>query len=227
MHAIVVADGDAPERSALDLAWPGWDAGCGLVVAADGGARAALDLGLRIDRWVGDADSIDGPSLARLRENGVDVTVLPADKDESDAELAILAALEAGATELTIVGALGGLRLDHALANLSLLWHPALEASAVHCRLLDAAARVSLVRASSGAVHRSLPGEPGGLVTLIALPPGVEGVTTVGLRYALRDEPLVAGTTRGLSNVREAPDASVSLRRGRLLIVETAATLRP
>ena len=31
-----------------------------LVVAADGGARHAAPLGLRVDRWVGDGDSIDG-----------------------------------------------------------------------------------------------------------------------------------------------------------------------
>jgi thiamine pyrophosphokinase len=53
------------------------------------------------------------------------------------------------------------------------------------------------------------------------------GITTDGLRYPLRDEPLVVGRTRGLSNVRDTPEASVTVRRGRLLIVETPATLMP
>jgi thiamine pyrophosphokinase len=54
---------------------------------------------------------------------------------------------------------------------------------------------------------------------------GVTGVTTRGLRYPLRDEPLPAGPARGLSNVRDAADAGLTLRRGLLLVVETPATL--
>ena len=63
-RAIVLADGAAPTRAQLDAAWPGWDAGIALVVAADGGARHATALGLRVDRWVGDGDSIDPDDLA-------------------------------------------------------------------------------------------------------------------------------------------------------------------
>jgi hypothetical protein len=38
----------------------------------------------------------------------------------------------------------------------------------------------------------------------------------------LRDESLVVGPARGISNVRTSPDAAVTLARGRLLVVETA-----
>jgi hypothetical protein len=48
---LVLADGDAPTRTGLDRAWPGWDDGIDLVVAADGGARLAGALGLAIDAW--------------------------------------------------------------------------------------------------------------------------------------------------------------------------------
>ena len=52
-----------------------------------------------------------------------------------------------------------------------------------------------------------------------------ENFTTEGLEYPLRDEPLPAGPARGLSNVRVDGMAAVTLRRGRLLIVETRAIL--
>ena len=55
------------------------------------------------------------------------------DKDESDTELAVLAAIELGAREIVVVGALGGRRLDHALANLGLLAHPALLGGPAPC----------------------------------------------------------------------------------------------
>ncbi len=71
----------------------------------------------------------------------------------------------------------------------------------------------------------TLVGRPGGIVSLLPLGTGVEGATTHGLAYPLADEPLPAGTTRGLSNVIEAEGASVELRSGALLVIEVPATL--
>jgi thiamine pyrophosphokinase len=62
-------------------------------------------------------------------------------------------------------------------------------------------------------------------VSLLPLGDGVTGVTTEGLRYPLRGEPLPVGPARGLSNVRDAGVARVTVATGRLLIVETPATL--
>src|SRR4029079_4238031 len=125
-HAIVLADGAAPSRASLDAAWPGWDAGRELVIAADGGAKHATSLGLRLDRWVGDGDSIDPGDLAALAAAWVPVDRVAREKDASDTELAVLAAIEAGAGERTAIGGLGGVRIDHALTNVALLEHPAL-----------------------------------------------------------------------------------------------------
>jgi thiamine pyrophosphokinase len=74
-----------------------------------------------------------------------------------------------------------------------------------------------------GAVLRELPGLIGATVSLLPFGGDVEGVTTRALRYPLRDEPLTQGPARGLSNVRTGPDAAVTIRRGRLLIVESAS----
>jgi len=46
-------------------------------------------------------------------------------------------------------------------------------------------------------------------------------VTTDGLLYPLADDDLKPGPARGLSNVRLASAASVSLRRGTLAVIET------
>ncbi len=66
MVALILADGDVPARSDLDLAWPAWDSDVELVIAADGGARHAIGLGVAIDLWVGDGDSIGEDALAAL-----------------------------------------------------------------------------------------------------------------------------------------------------------------
>ena len=95
-----MADGDAPDRAALERSWPGWDSGVGLVVAADGGARHAVPLGLTLDAWVGDGDSLDQAGMAALRASGVPMLMATADKDESDTELAVRAAIARGADGL-------------------------------------------------------------------------------------------------------------------------------
>ena len=226
MKAIVLADGDAPYRAALDAAWPGWAEGAGVVIAADGGARHADGLGLAIDTWVGDGDSIAPDLLDTLAERGVTIRRAAAAKDESDTELAVLAALASGPDEVVILGALGGVRFDHTLANVGLLAMPQL--AGLRAALLDARSRVRLITAPDGAgaaVRLTLPGRVDDLVSLLPYGEGVVGVTTEGLAYPLADEPLPPGPARGLSNVRTTPEAAVTVRSGRLLVIETPATL--
>ena len=67
---------------------------------------------------------------------------------------------------------------------------------------------------------RTLVGNVGDLVSLIPL-----GATAFGdhpgLRYPLIGEPLLVGRTRGVSNVKTDDIATVTLERGRLLVIET------
>jgi thiamine pyrophosphokinase len=220
-HAIVLADGAVPTRARLDAAWPGWNDGVDLVVAADGGARHAGALGLRLDRWVGDGDSIDPRDLESLAAAGVVVEQLEREKDASDTEFALLAAIAAGAATVTILGALGGPRTDHALTNVALLDHPGLAGHP--SRLFDEhAARISFL---AGPAEAELAGHVDDLVTLVPVGGPAVGVTTRGLRYPLRNETLEPGSSRGLSNVRTTPQAGVALREGRLLLIETPATV--
>ncbi len=218
--AVVLADGEGPTRAELDRAWAGWAIGVEIVVAADGGARLAELLGIAIDSWVGDGDSIDADRLEALRAAGIPVRLVARDQDESDTELAMLDAIALGADDVTVIGALGGPRFDHSLANIGLLGHPGLAGRTA--RLLDAVTRVTLL---AGPGTARLDGRPGDLVTLLPFGGPAEGVETVGLRYPLEGETLEIGPARGLSNVRLGPSAEVRLRAGRLLLIETPATL--
>jgi len=222
-HALVIAAGEVGERQALDAAWPGWDEGVELVIAADGGYASAGRLGFAPDLLIGDLDSIDAETHARAAAAGLAVERASPDKDASDTELAVLEARRRGADRITVLGALGGPRLDHALANIWLLAHPSL--GGTETVLLDSVTRLSIVRApdaSGKPVTRRVDGQSGATITLLPLGGEVTGVTTDGLRYPLRDEPLHVGPARGLSNVRTATTASVRVRAGRLLVVEQA-----
>lgn len=226
MNALILADGEAPNRAELDVVWPGWGAGIGLVIAADGGARHAAGLAVRIDLWVGDGDSLGPADMIALEAAGVPMLRAARAKDESDTELAMREAIDRGAAGVVVVGALGGLRFDHSLANIGLL--AMTELADRSATLLGAQTRITLIRApgpNGEPVRRSLAGHIGDLVSLLPYGADVAGISTEHLEYPLTDEVLATGRARGLSNVRLSEDAAVTVGSGLLLVVESPATL--
>lgn len=188
-----------------------------LLIAADGGADLLGAAGRLPDVLVGDLDSISSATLAACVAGGVEVHELPVAKDESDTEYALRVAVERGATRITVVGALGGPRLDHLLSNVFLLTAPWL--AACDLRLVDARFEVYLAR---GDVH--LDGLAGDVISLLPLTSVVAGVETEGLAYPLRRESLLMGATRGVSNVLQSTEGRVRHGEGSLLVVHDHGT---
>lgn len=87
------------------------------IIAADGGMVHARTLNLMPELWVGDFDSA-WPDLVNEFAQ-VERLEFPPAKDKTDGELAIDAALERGATELLLIGALGG-QTDHVVGHMLL-----------------------------------------------------------------------------------------------------------
>lgn len=209
VKAVVVAAGDVHAADRLQLA----DAD--LVVAADAGGDILDRLGVVPSVLVGDMDSIDPKVAERFAAAGSRVERSPHEKDETDTELAVSAALAGRADEVVVLGALGGLRPDHAMANLLLLADSALRRAAVRI----VAGNVT-VRAVHGGDCLDLRGGAGSVVSLIPVGGGAEGVVTQGLRYPLNGESLPLGRARGVSNEVVGPGASVTLSHGTLLVFE-------
>ncbi|HEX6655579.1 MAG TPA: thiamine diphosphokinase [Candidatus Limnocylindria bacterium] len=207
MRAVLVASGDPHPDDGR------WLEGADLIVAVDAGAAWLVQHAVRPHALVGDLDSVDAELVRSLAAAGVAIERHPIDKDQSDTELAIAFARSKGADEITVLGAFGGSRLDHEIANLILLSGSA--GSGV--RLVHGESQVTALH---GDDERQLAGPDGSLVSLFAAGGDALGVTTSGLEYPLRDETLLTGSSRGLSNVILTRPASVRLRRGTLLVVE-------
>ncbi len=111
MKALVLAGSDITVADTLKELCKNAD----FVVAADSGVRHALALEVTPDLIVGDFDSATETDLA-LYPN-IPRQTHPARKDLLDLELALQEAVARSATDLLIVGALGG-RLDQTLAAL-------------------------------------------------------------------------------------------------------------
>jgi thiamine pyrophosphokinase len=211
MLAIVVAGGVPHADDAR------WLRDADLVVAADSGASWLDELGVTPNVLVGDLDSVGVDLVDRYAASGVTVERHPGAKDESDAELALGRVIAGGADRVVILGALGGPRVDHELANLLLIADTELVGTGRDVRIVQGS---TSVRALHGPAELELEGEPGDLVTLLPVGGDANGVTTRGLRYPLADEALRFVRSRGLSNVVDAAGASVWLESGTLLVVE-------
>jgi thiamine pyrophosphokinase len=174
-------------------------------VAADGGANAALRAGVRPDVIIGDLDSIlpatrkrfSGSRIVRVRR-----------QDNTDLEKALDFIARSGKSEVTIAGATGG-RIDFTLGNLSVFWN--------YTRALSMTFVGDGWRAFPVGRHRAVDAPPGTTVSLI--PFGTcTGITLRGLRYALTDAVWRTGKI-GVSNVVRRSPFTVSVRRGRMLLV--------
>jgi thiamine pyrophosphokinase len=205
MHIVIIANGQLADTSlGRDVARR-----ADILVCADGGTRHALAWDLTPDVLIGDMDSLDAAILKGLPAS-TRVIRHPAHKDYTDLELALEFAIGEGATEITILGALGG-RLDQSLANILLLVAPRFRPASI--RILDGPDHLFLAR---GPVV--LHGTPGDLVSLLPLSPEVTDVTTAGLEYPLHGETLYLGLTRGVSNAMLAHEATITFGAGLLLV---------
>jgi thiamine pyrophosphokinase len=159
-------------------------------------------------------DSLDAGEIESLKAAGTTILRYPAEKDETDLELALLWAAAQGADWLRVIGATGG-RLDQILSNIYLLSLPA---------LVGRDAQLVAGKQAAWLAHPGrtpLEGAPGDTISLIPLNGTVRGVRTENLYYPLREEDLFFGPTRGVSNVMTEPQAAISVREGVLLVVHT------
>ena len=178
-------------------------------IAADGGIRHAEALGLTPEIWVGDFDSTDGDLELQYAE--IPRLEYPAEKALTDGELALQMALEGGASDIVMVGALGGERADHAWAHVVQALALAMEGRQVFLTsgaeegypLLPGSITLDLPKASMFSVL--------GLDRL-------EGLTIQNARYPLDGYALPFGSSRTISNVAEG-EVTFDLRAGRALVL--------
>ena len=206
MHAFIITGGaihpdNIPERPEKDA----------LVIAADSGLDNAKALGIEVSAVVGDYDSLGhAPDVPA----GVEVVTVPTEKDVTDTQLAVEYALRKGATELTIVGGLGG-RLDHTLSNLAILED--LLDKKIRAIILDGQNRVRLLRNDSTILPRS----GYSYVSLLSLDPIAKGVEIEGVKYPLKGARLERSFQYAVSNEITGNCCFISVRRGTLAIIES------
>jgi len=94
-----------------------------IVLAVDGGLDHALSAGIQPSGLIGDLDSVTEEGLAWAARHAT-IDRHPADKEQTDTELALAFAAAMDPLHLTMIG--GGDRLDHSLAAIGALGATAL-----------------------------------------------------------------------------------------------------
>ena len=183
------------------------------IVACDAGYRNAAKLGVRPDLIVGDFDSAPQPETDR------ETIVLPHVKDDTDTQFAARWLVEHGYEEVTLLGALGGARIEHMFTNVSTGLFLAMHG--IKTILADARSEM----------HYLLPGKELVLerkdwmyLSVFALGAPMTGVTLQGVYYPLENATLSElDYPLGTSNEFVEPVAHLQCTSGHGLVVLTRA----
>ena len=181
------------------------------VVVADSGLERARDMGLDVTIAVGDFDSASVEAVHAAAAAGTRIERHPAEKDATDLELALDAALELGPRRIVVLAVIGD-RLDHLLSTFLLLAAPRYAEVELDAQI--GRAQVHVVRD-----QRILSGHSGELLSLFALLGPARGIRTEGLAYPLAGATLEPGSTRGVSNVFVTESALIAVEDGVLVAV--------
>ena len=180
------------------------------IIACDGGLRHCDKASIIPDIIVGDMDSADSGLLKKYGH--VSSERYASEKEQTDLEIALEHACKMNPEEIIIICALGG-RFDHQLANIHVMIRP-LDAG-INTLLCDENHRITLTKNKY-----NLDAKYGKTVTLMPLTTSVKNIQTKGLKYPLKDEELIFGFSRGVSNEIVDVTASVSVGSGILIIIQ-------
>lgn len=178
-----------------------------LILAADGGYRHCLALGLRPHLLLGDFDSLE-----QTLPQEIPTLTFPPEKDDTDTMLCLKLGLERGFRRFHLYGGTGG-RLDHTLANLQALAYLAREGA--RGELHDAGFRYTAIQ---GPDCLRLPAKDEGLFSVFCLGADAQGVCIRGGKYEAEGVTLTAAFPLGVSNQFRGADVEVSLESGCLVV---------
>lgn len=180
-----------------------------VIIACDAGYKNAEKLGVKPQIILGDFDSAPVPQRS-------DVLILPRVKDDTDTHYAAKLAVEKGFRSVLMLGALGGARLEHTLANLSTgLW---LCKQGIQVCIMDEHSRIQFLQSGQTLY---LPHEPQEYYSVFPAEGRAEGVCQTGAKYCLQNAILTAEYPLGVSNETEQGGATITAGNGALMVICT------
>jgi thiamine pyrophosphokinase len=172
-------------------------------IAADSGMRHAATLRVMPELWVGDFDSSGSELTIQYRD--VERLSFPPEKDATDGALAIEQAILRGATEIVLVGGLGG-QTDHTAGILGQGLAVVLKGRA--CLITSGVEEAWPLIAGSITLDC-----PAGTRLSIIPFSDMDGLDLEGVKWPLANRTVQLGSTLTLSNIANGP-VKFGLRSG-------------
>lgn len=204
--ALIIANGEACQRDLLDqlLEWSP------VVVVLDSAIYRVLDLGIKVDVWIGDFEDQHDFDSIREYQHPIKIIHTP-DQEKTDLDKAIEYLIENGFSGANIVWATGR-RADHTMTNITNMVR---YKNDIRLVMIDDHSKIFPIANSFQKWYAK-----DSIISLV--PVGtVSGITTEGLEYQLKDESLQLGYRAGSSN-RAVADGfvKITVKEGDLLIME-------
>ncbi len=158
----------------------------GDVIGVDKGALLCLEHQIQMNGLIGDFDSISELDKAALQKQFPEMTILPARKDVSDSEAAVLWALERGYERIVLITSMSG-RFDHSYVNFKLV-------EKYGCELLDESNHIYLIEQGKTTVIKG----SWKYISFFACDDAI--ITLEGFSYPLKNYPLTKNDVLCLSN---------------------------
>lgn len=186
------------------------------IIAADGGLDRALAAGIEPHRLIGDLDSVSPAGRGWAVRHQITITEFSPDKDATDTELALAAAVGDGCDDLLVLAGVGD-RLDHTLGTITALGAANLhDVASVRMVWGD-----SIVRIAHPQRPLTLRPHDGATFSLLALHGRCAGLSVVGARWPLHDAELHPASSVGISNEFLAATVEVSVGSGIVTVVQS------
>lgn len=181
------------------------------IVCADGAVEKLLKKNMLPAIVIGDFDSTQEKTIQKLKEKNIQLIEYPREKDKTDSELALDYVVQKKYRKIIICGLLGS-RIDHLLSNILMLStyiHKGCDITVVENKTTVYTVREKI----------SIQGMKNDIVSIVPITNEASGIETIGLHYALTNESLIFGSTRGISNYMIKNSAEITLKKGILLAI--------
>lgn len=178
----------------------------GLVIAADRGLDYCIANEITPDYAVGDFDSTH-----TVPPVGVATIIVPAEKDDTDTNLAVELGLKMDCSEFRLFCALGG-RLDHTIANLQTMYK--LKKIGIAAAAYGDGCEAFFVKDETVVIPKFE-----GYLSVFAYSPSCV-VSLKGVKYPLENHTLTNAFPLGISNVVTDEFAEIAVLSGDVLIIK-------
>lgn len=185
------------------------------LIAADRGMKFCYEKEICPDYVLGDFDSIEPEIVSYFRKKKVEVIGFLPEKDDTDTEIAMKKAIDLGADQIVLLGALGG-RMDHCIANLHMLKLAVKQQ--IDAVIVDRQNRIRLLDHSFLLAREK---QWGKYVSFLPFTNEVENLTLQGFKYPLENYRMEKGLSIGVSNEIEEEQAEIRFTGGILMMIES------